>query len=359
MQNKQRRWIWILLAVAGGLFAVGAVWVWNQPLFGARLPQPAATQESAPPKIEQPILEETEPAADVGEQADDSLETSQQTQPTAQPFDVPPSDGASSDEPLCGGPESMSVLVLGIDENAQADAIRLVRVDFSEEKVSVLSIPRDFYVPIVDMAEHGIVQGRINAAYGYGEKFNGRGQGIVSVANNLEYNFGVTFDHYIVLNFDNIDKYIDQIGGVEITLEKPATDGKLYFAAGDHHMDGRTAVGFMRMRYYDTDFARIRRQSMIIKAFYTRAIDELNFFELSQLALKGLVDRNIQTDFAVKDISPLICLARQVDGNDVAFVEIPGDLYQPFTTSAGGNVQIPDFSVGPFIRSVMDGTVSP
>jgi len=351
MQNKRQPWIWILLGVVGVLFAVGAVWVWNQPLLGTRLPQPASTQEPGPSKIEQPIPEETEPTGDPGESGDDDLET---TLPTAQP-DEPP----SPDEPHCGGPESMSVLVLGIDENAQADAIRLVRVDFSEEKVAVLSIPRDFYVPIVDMADHGIVQGRINATYGYGEKFNGRGQGIVSVANNLEYNFGVTFDHYIVLNFNNIDKYIDQIGGVEITLEKPVTDGKLYFGAGDHLMSGDTAVGFMRMRYYDTDFARIRRQSMIIKAFYSRAINELNVFELSQLALKGLVDRNIQTDFAVKDISPMVCLARQVDGHDVAFVEIPSEMYQPFTTSAGGNVQIPDFSVGPFIQTVMDGTYLP
>jgi LCP family protein required for cell wall assembly len=252
----------------------------------------------------------------------------------------------------------MAILVLGIDDNAQADAIRLVRVDFRQQKVAVLSIPRDFYVPIVDMAEHGITQGRINATYGYGEWFNGRGQGIISVANNIEHNFGVTFDHYLVLNFKDIAAYIDGVGGIELLLEQPVADGSRYFSSGLHFMDGETAVGFMRMRYYDTDFARIRRQSMVLRAFYKKAMGELSAVEQTQLAIRALLDRNIQTDFALRDLGPLICLAGLVDRDDVAFVEIPREMHTGFTTASGGNVQIPYAEVVPFIQSVMDGNLN-
>ena len=68
----------------------------------------------------------------------------------------------------------MSVLVLGVDKVSQADAIRLVRIDFIQKSVTMIAIPRDFYLPIVDMADHGIEIGRINATYGYGEYYNGR-----------------------------------------------------------------------------------------------------------------------------------------------------------------------------------------
>jgi len=226
-------------------------------------------------------------------------------------------------------------------------------------EISVVSIPRDFYVPIVDMAEHGITQGRINATYGYGEKFLGQGKGIFSLAENINYNFGVIFDHYLVLYFDNIAEYIDQIGGIEIVLEEPVADGNLYFSSGEHHLDGETAVGFMRMRYFDNDFARVRRQTMVLRAFYKKAMSELSRIELTQLALKGLGDKNIQTDFSVKDVAPLICLAQLIKGEDVDFVEIPDDSYYPFTTTSGANVQIPYDTVAPFLQSVMDGSYKP
>mgnify|MGYP006306153361 CR=1 FL=1 len=94
--------------------------------------------------------------------------------------------------PVCNGPEAMTMLVVVLDERIQADAIRLVRVDFVSSTVSILSIPRDFYVPIVDMRAHGITEGRINATYGYGETLLGKGKGIISLTDNLTYNFAIS-----------------------------------------------------------------------------------------------------------------------------------------------------------------------
>ena len=351
--TKRRRIILIILAVTLSLGAGGAALAWFAPLIGAPLPQQTSSFNPAAfePKPGEPeTIPTTVPALVEDPQIQEGVETVV--------VEVSAPIAAQPDMPVCKGHDSMAILVLGIDENAQADAIRLVRVDFLKQKVAVVSIPRDFYVPIADMAEHGITQGRINATYGYGEWFNGRGQGIISVANNIDHNFGVTFDHYIVLNFDNIAGYIDQVGGIEIQLEQPVADGSRYFSRGLHAMDGETAVGFMRMRYYDTDFARIRRQSTVLRAFYKKAMGELNVYEQTQLGIKGLLDKNIQTDFAVRDLGPLICLAGLVDRNDVNFVEIPSDMYTGFTTASGGNVQIPYASVVPFIQNVMDGSYS-
>jgi hypothetical protein len=77
------------------------------------------------------------------------------------------------------------------------------------------------------------------------------------------------------------------------------------------------------------------------------------------MGVQIITDKNVQTDFAVKDLYPLACLAREIDTNDVHFVTIPSNMYRPWTTEEGGNVQIPYDTVVPFIQSVMDGSYEP
>ena len=360
MKNKKQRVVIITLIIISVLVLLGVGIIWFRPLFGGKLPESKTTFDPSMLETVTGSIEDAQddPLQDTGSPENDDSVPGDPAE-IAQAADLASEVITQEKEPLCNGPESLSVLVLGIDDQAQSDAIRLVNIDFVEPKILVLSIPRDFYLPIVDMAEHGITQGRINATYGYGEYFNGRGQGIISLSENLYYNFGVSFDHYFVLSFGNIAKYIDKIGGIQITLDKPVSDGNLYFSSGDHDLDGETAVGFMRMRYYDDDFARVRRQTLILKAFYKKVIGELSSLEISQMAFSVLLDKNIQTDFAIKDMTPLVCLARAIDSSDVHFVEIPSNMYRPATTSAGGAVQIPNELVVPFIQSVMDGTYEP
>ncbi|MEA3325744.1 MAG: LCP family protein [Chloroflexota bacterium] len=358
MRKKTGRAFLIGLISIVSVIIVGALIAWNTPIFGTRLPKPNSLfNPDALEKSGVGLSEEINnleggdpPESGVAEEDNEDL------QAEAQP------DEETTDEnqtPVCNGPESMNVLLLVIDKNAQADAIRLVHIDFIDSKVSVLSIPRDFYVPIADMAEYGITWGRINATYGYGEKFHGKGQGIDSLVTNLNYNFGVTFDHYLVLYFSEIAKYIDEIGGIDIYLDTPVEDGSSYFGSGDHHLDGETAVIFMRMRYYDDDFARVRRQTLVLRAFYEKMMNELTWMEQTQMGVHLLKDKNIQTDFAPKDLYPLACLSRAIETNDVDFVEIPNGMYRPATTEQGGAVQIPYDTVVPFIQSVMDGSYEP
>ena len=361
-----------IIAVLLGIISASILsLVWLNPLGGATLPE--SEIEFNPQSLEKNLI--------VDELEGDNLELLEDVEHTQDPTngDLAPTQSTDAEinqsepmtsqadenliennpNPVCNGPKSMSVLVLGIDEQAQSDAIRLVHIDFTQPSVLILSIPRDFYVPIVDMAEHGITIGRINATYGYGEKFNGRGAGLISLADNIKYNFGVTFEHYIVLNLGDIAKYIDRIGGVDLYLEKPVADGKLYFSAGDHHFNGETAVGFMRMRYFDDDFARVQRQSLVIKAFYLKAMQELNPVEQTMLVLEFILDKAIETDFAYRDISPLTCLARNINNDNIHFLQVSKDMYSSYTTSAGGNVLIPNETVVPYIRSIMDGTFEP
>lgn len=234
-----------------------------------------------------------------------------------------------------------------------------MRVDFAQERISVVSIPRDFWVPVADMQAHGIKFGRINATYGYGEFYNGKGGGIKSLTANIQSNFGVSVDRYFVLHFADIKKYIDKIGGVDVTLEEPVWDTERSFRAGAHHFDGETAVLFMRMREGDSDFFRVRRQSLVLSAFYKKVMHELSVWQLVKLGVSVIGDHAILTNFNAKDVYTLACLAGRISGEDVAFIEIPKDLYHPMTTNLGASVIIPHDGVAAFLQSVMDGSYKP
>ncbi len=336
---NKRRVTLIVISLVILLGAAGAVWAWQTPLLGESLPARKTQQPAvSPDKDTAPATAPTEPTAMV------------------------PTQAAPHPAPVCGGPETLNLLVLGIDPQAQADAIRLIHLDFTAPRALILSIPRDFYVQIVDMADYGITRGRINATFAYGEYYNGRGQGVVSTAENLYHNFGVTFDDYAVVQFRTVSKLIDQIGGVTIELDSPV-DGRLqnqgYYAAGRHHLDGQAALGFMRIRYLDTDFHRVDRQTLVLQALFSQARRELNLFQQTQLGLIALGDRSVQTSLAAKDLPALVCLARTLEKDQIHFVRIPGDYYRSATTTSGANVQIPQDGAADFIYAVMAGEYSP
>jgi LCP family protein required for cell wall assembly len=358
----------LLIVIAAG---VGILWF--SPILGGSLPD---TRVNFNPQSLETRANQTRPATSQAQSSTNDLmhstdlpgETPRQSvtdvldsSSTPSPNLAPSTTSESQipPSPVCNGPEAMTMLVVVLDERIQADAIRVVRVDFVSSTVSILSIPRDFYVPIIDMRAHGITEGRINATYGYGETLLGKGKGIISLTDNLTYNFGVFFDNYLVLNLDDIASTIDRVGGVDIHLDRPVSDGWSNFRSGDHHFDGETAVIFMRMRLFDDDFARVQRQTMVLKGFYDKAMSDLNLIEQTQMVFKVLADKTIQTDMSLKNITPLICLARSIDSNNVTFYEVEKSMYRSHTTSAGANVLIPNDSVVPYIQSILDGSYNP
>ena len=100
-------------------------------------------------------------------------------------------------EPVCGGPELMTILLIGSDYRGDgylyglADAIRIVRIDFTVPSVTVLDFPRDLWVEIPGIADHyGLTHGKLNQAYFYGSEgmgyYDGPGEGPGLLARTLD-----------------------------------------------------------------------------------------------------------------------------------------------------------------------------
>ena len=277
----------------------------------------------------------------------ESVSGATQSTPTVSP--VP-----AAQTEVCGRSDALTLLILGIDENAQADAIRLARIDFSKPETNLVAIPRDFFVSVVGFEGYGIEKGRINATFGYGEYFLGAGNGAESLAENLAYNFGVEIDHKFVLHLDEIASYIDAVGGVEVTLDAPASDAHNYFPAGVNQFDGERAVAFMRIREYDSDFRRIDRQTMVLKALLDKVRNGLSPTKVLSLMVSVLKDNSTQSDLTLRDLQSFYCLSKQIDKQDIHVREIPSEMFHTHITPAGGWVLIPHAEVPDFIRESLN-----
>lgn len=269
--------------------------------------------------------------------------------PTISPMPTPQTE-------ICGRSDALTLLILGIDENAQADAIRLARIDFSKPEINLVAIPRDFFVSVVGFEGYGIEKGRIYATFGYGEYFLGAGSGAKSLAENLTYNFGVEVDHQFVLHLAEIASYIDAVGGVEVTLEAPASDAHNYFPAGVNQFDGERAVAFMRIRQYDSDFRRIDRQTVVLKALLEKVRSGLSPAKVLSLIVALLKDDSTQSDLTLRDMQSFYCLSQQIDKKDIHVREIPAGMFHTWITPGGGWVLIPHAEVPDYIRESLSSS---
>jgi LCP family protein required for cell wall assembly len=181
--------------------------------------------------------------------------------PTPQPW-----DGASR----------VTVLVMGLDyrdwlasEGApRTDSMILLTVNPLDRTAGILSIPRDLWVNIP-----GFKYGRINTAYSLGEAYkypDGGGPGLAMAT--VEELIGVPIDYYAQVDFSAFIRFIDEIGGVKIMIEKKmkvdTIGGKTKtLRPGLQVLNGELALGYARARNTEGgDFDRAFRQQEVIIA---------------------------------------------------------------------------------------------
>ena len=83
------------------------------------------------------------------------------------------------------------------------------------------------WVPIPELEPWGIFEGRVNHSYYYGQEYGLPGGGISLLAQTLYENFGLTVDHYVVVNMEFFPETVDLVGGVDIFLTESLYDGTI------------------------------------------------------------------------------------------------------------------------------------
>jgi LCP family protein required for cell wall assembly len=248
--------------------------------------------------------------------------------------------------------ERVTILVLGIDERDyeqgpwRTDTMILASIDPVGMTASLLSIPRDLWVPIPGYREN-----RINTANYYGDRDKYPGGGPALAKKTVQYNLGVPVHYYVLMDFEGFEKVIDTIGGVDINVETAIHDERypdpdspngyttIDIPAGMQHMDGATALKYARSRHGKSDFDRSHRQQQIIFAVREQAL-RLGLIPKIPELMETMGD-TVKTDLQPGEVLNLALMAKDVPSENVKTAVIDESMTIDFVTDTGAQVLLP------------------
>ena len=238
----------------------------------------------------------------------------------------------------------INILLLGSDWRANSgyrtDVIMLISIYTKEEKVSIVSFPRDLWVTIPGVSEQ-----RINTAQAYG--------GFPLTQKTFEYNFGVSLDYYMMTNFNGFLSIIDTLGGIEINAAQNLTDRcDLSYAHGSTcsigpgaaTLDSEMALWYVRSRYTSDDFDRTRRAQEVIMGILKKVISINGVANAGEIY--NTLSSSVVTDMTIGDIIPLISLTAKIinDPTSINTYAIGRSHVTSYVIpSSGANVLLPNY----------------
>lgn len=241
-------------------------------------------------------------------------------------------------KPVCGNEDHWDFLLIGIDYRGDgflyglADVMRVGRVDFVDMKVNMVALPRDMVVeaPAGTFTEENPM--KLNQAYLFGTEgwggYSGGGNGANSLAEVIRYNFGVTPDHYAVVNFRTVVAFIDAIGGVEVDLPQSVYDPSPElgsFPAGVQTLNGERALALMRIRTNYSDAFRVGNQNLVIKGLIRKLMQPATLLRVPSLVNE--FREGFLTDLNLEQLTSIgVCFLRNFDTADLNSQQIPTDL---------------------------------
>ncbi|MBV8087931.1 MAG: LCP family protein [Chloroflexi bacterium] len=275
---------------------------------------------------------------------------------------VAPTDSSAPPEPSAAAaiPGRTNILLLGSDTDAKfvgvydTQIMMVVTIDEQRQKVSMLSIPRDLWVPIP-----GWDMGKIGTAYHDG--------GLSLARETIERNFQIRIDYYAWVGLQGFINVIDTMGGVDLDVLHPITDDsypddladpndpyayrRLYISAGPQHLDGTTALEYVRSRHGDLvgDFGRSDRQQQVLQAVRSKTNGKTVIGRLPQIA-SDLQD-SVRTDMNLLEIARFANLADRMNGQAVqTYVLAPPAYSTTGESDDGQDIVLPNW---PAIRGLV------
>jgi LCP family protein required for cell wall assembly len=268
--------------------------------------------------------------------------------------------------PPLNGNRRINFLILGSDNDKKkeeahplAQSMIVVTIDPQDKSVYMVSIPRDFWVPI---RGHGMA--KIDLAYKYG--------GVSLARYTVEQLFKIPIHHWAWVGLDGFIKVIDTFGGVTLDVTHPILDDyypndlsssdpyayeRVFIPPGWQYMHGAQALQYVRSRHGDKigDFGRSSRQQQVLLQL-RRHINTLDVLK----NLPGLVDDlrgKVKTDLGLTELLQLGQLSKKISGASIHQVVLQAPIYSHYgfaTNSLGRqDVVFPDWGkIRPLIKRI-------
>ena len=254
------------------------------------------------------------------------------------------------------GSDRVNILVMGYGGGQHpgtnlTDSMIVISLNPKDNATTMISVPRDLWVQVPPGSG---TYGKLNSAYedGVANGFDGMQAGPVAggaeAARKVTDITGLPINYWLTMDFSGFRALVDALGGVDLNVpvgwsainvggDGLPGDGTATFKAGWQHMDGARALQYARARYITspasegTDFARSRRQLLLIHAIVDRA-RSLNALP----GLLGGLDALQQTIYTNMSLADLSLFTMKADINHATMVGLTNQNVLQDGTSGDG-----------------------
>ncbi len=236
----------------------------------------------------------------------------------------------------------INVLLLGVDvEGLRTDAIMVASYNIKENKLNMLSVPRDTRMYIGNRYQ------KINAAHAIGGmtgKIAGP-EGTVEAVTRLT---GIPINYYIEFSFSAIDNFSEAIGPVTFDVpdvegngrgmnyEDPYQDLYIHLKPGEQELVGNEVQQLLRYRksmykdkngnllgYADGDRGRTQMQHDFIKAVVDQKLNARLIFKLPDIFEN--LSNDIKTNLSISDIAKYAKYLQGFSSENISSYQLPGE----------------------------------
>ncbi len=209
-------------------------------------------------------------------------------------------------------------LVVGSDDgNGNTDTMMVGMLDTVNQKLDVVSIPRDTLVNVDWPVKKANTILSLN------------GNGVEGLKAGLSDILGYMVDCYVVIDLNAFVELVDMVGGVyfdvpqDMDYDDDVQDLHIHVSAGPQWLDGETALGVVRFRsgYANADLGRIETQQAFLSALADQVLQPENLLRINEFA--QIFAEYVDTDLTIGN---LIWLGQQImslSSEDINFHTMP------------------------------------
>lgn len=229
----------------------------------------------------------------------------------------------------------VNVLLIGADyaeERADwnrynSDVMIILAMNFKENKVDMISVPRDTYAKIYKTPGHY----KLNSSMYFGGEYEKNGPEYVMRSVETVLGDKIPINFYVGVDIPALKDLVDTLGGVDYNVDVRIDLNGRVIEPGMQHLDGQQVVDYCRARKgIDNDLGRVDRQKNILFTLFKKLRDTKSLAKLPDLvkAMEG----KIHTNLSFEQICAMVLFGSGLSDDKIKMHTVPGDFHVIFNS---------------------------